>query len=78
MAIVTNEHLNLSTAFEASHFLIAKVSPEQRLKPGFRTQKKCPFPLNGGVPSVEVTKDYVNIFAGPNFVSPERGYVSIE
>ena len=55
MAIVTNEHLNLSTAFEASHFLIAKVSPEQRLKPGFRTQKKCPFPLNGGVPSVEVT-----------------------
>ena len=52
---MTNEHLNLSTTFVASHFLIAKVSPEQRLKPGFRTQKKCLFPLNGGVPSVEVT-----------------------
>ena len=34
----------------------AKVSPERRLNLGFRTQKKCPFPLNRGVPSIEVRK----------------------
>ena len=32
-----------------------KVSPEWRSKLGFRTQRKCPFPLNRGVPSIEVT-----------------------
>ena len=42
--------------FVASHFLSAKVSPEWRLNLGFGTQKKCPFPLNRGVPSIEVTK----------------------
>ena len=36
-----------------SHFLIAKVFPECRLNLGFGTQKKCPFPLNRGVPSIE-------------------------
>ena len=44
------------------------------VKPRFRDLKKCPFPLNRGVPSIEVSnkyKDYVNIFLGPNFLSPE-------
>ena len=73
VATVTSEHLNLSAIFVASHFLSAKVSPEWRLSPGFRTQRKCPFPLNRGVPSIEAinTKINVNIFPGPNFVSPE-------
>ena len=30
VAIVTSEHLDLSTVFVVSHFLIAKVSPEWR------------------------------------------------
>ena len=38
-----------------SQFLFTKVSPEWRLNWGFGTQKKCPFPLNRGVPSLEVT-----------------------
>ena len=33
----------------------AKVSPEWRLDLGVGTLKKCPFPLNRGVPSKEVT-----------------------
>ena len=33
--IVTSVHLNLSTLFVVDHFLIAKVSPEWRLNPGF-------------------------------------------
>ena len=53
VAIVTDEHF--STLFVVSHFFSAKVSPEWRLNPGFRTQKKCPFPLNRGVLSMEVT-----------------------
>ena len=58
---------------DSSHFLSDKVSPGWRLKPSFRTQKKCPFPLNKGVPSIEYNKykDYVNIFPAPNFVSLE-------
>ena len=55
VAIVTAEQLTLSTLFVVSHFLSAKVSPEWRLNPGFRNQKKCPFPLNRGVLSMEVT-----------------------
>ena len=31
------------------------MSPKWRLNPDFWTQKKCPFPLNRGVPSTEVT-----------------------
>ena len=46
--------VNLSTLFVVSHILGAKVSAEWRLNLGFGTQKKCPFPLNRGVPSKEV------------------------
>ena len=53
VAIVTRVHFNISMIFVVSHFLIAKVSPEWRLNPGFGTKKKCPFPLNRGVPSIE-------------------------
>lgn len=45
---------NLSTLFVVSHGLRPNVSPEWRLKPGFGIQKKCPFPLNRGVASIEV------------------------
>ena len=37
------------------HFLSAKVSSEWGLNLGFATQKKCPFPLNRGVPSIKLT-----------------------
>ena len=63
-----------SKIFVVNHFLSAKVLPEWRINPGFGTQKKCPFPLNRGVPSTEVRnkyKNHVNIFLGPNFVSLE-------
>ena len=55
VAIVTFEHLNLSTIFMVSHLLSAKMSPQSRLNLGFGTQKKCPFPQNRSVPSIEVT-----------------------
>ena len=45
----------LSTPLVVSHYFSAKVSPEWRLNLGFGTQKKCPFPLNRSVPSLEVT-----------------------
>ena len=48
--------LKISTLVVISHTFRAKVSPEWRLNSGFRTQKKCPLPLNRGVPSIEVTK----------------------
>ena len=48
-------HLRLSTLVVISHVLVAKVSPECRLNLVFETQKKCPFSLEGGVPSIEVT-----------------------
>ena len=57
VAIVTSVHLNLSTS--GSHSLIAKVAPEWRLNLGFGTQTKCPFLLNRGVPSTEVTNTKV-------------------
>jgi len=44
------------------------------VKPGiWDSEKKCPFPLNRGVPSTYVTdKKIIRIFArGPNFASPE-------
>ena len=44
-----------SWALKLNHFLIAKVSPEWRLNPRFGTLKMRPFPLNRGVPSIEVT-----------------------
>ena len=37
------------------YVLGAKVSPEWRLNLVFGTQKKCPFSLEGSVPSIEVT-----------------------
>ena len=46
-----SEHLNLSSIFVVNHFLIAKVSPQWRLIPGFGSQKKCWSPLNKGIPS---------------------------
>ena len=70
VAIQTSEQLNLSMTFVVSHFLIAtfKVSPEWKLKSRYWNQKKCPrCPFNRG----NKDKDYVNIFPGPNFVSPE-------
>ena len=55
VAIVTFEHLNFSTIFVVSHILSATTSPEWRLNLGFGTHKKCPFPQNRSVPSIEVT-----------------------
>ena len=54
------------------------MSLEWRLKPGFGTQKKCSFPLNRGVPSIEVTNKkvmYVNIFLGLPWVFRQYGDV---
>ena len=48
-------HLKISALFVVSHFLSTEVSPEIRevkINPGFRTQKKCPFPLNRGQSSL--------------------------
>ena len=42
-------HSKISALFVVSHFLSVEVSPEimeVKINPGFRTQKKCPFPLN--------------------------------
>ena len=61
VAIVTSIHLNLSIIFVASLFLSAKISPERRLKLDFGTQKKGPFPLNRGVPSIEATNAKINM-----------------
>ena len=66
VAIVTSEHLNLSTNLAVS---LIKTSSKWRLKPGFGTRKKCSFPLNRDVPSIEVTNRqvmYGNILAGPS------------
>ena len=62
VAILTSKHLNLSTIFVVSHFLIAKVYPEWRLNPRFGSQKKCPFHRGNKY------KDYVNVFPAPNSV----------
>ena len=69
VAIVTSQHLILSTIFVISHLLIAKMSPEWRLNLGLGTQKQCPFPLNRGVPRTEVTNTKImwTFFSGPNF-----------
>ena len=56
VVIVTNVlHLNVLTLFVVCHFLNARISPEWRLNPGFGTPKRCRFPLNQGVPSIEET-----------------------
>ena len=47
--------LKLINDFYSQSLLRVKLSFEWRLNPGFRAQKKCPFPLNGGVPTIELT-----------------------
>ena len=49
--IVTSERLDL----HVRTLFVCEVSPEWRLKLGFGTKKKCPFPLYRGHPSLEVT-----------------------
>ena len=49
--------IKISALFVVSHFLTAGVSPEimeVKINPGFRTQKKCPFPLNRGHSSLSL------------------------
>ena len=53
--IVITVHLKMSALFMISHVLGAKVFPKWRLNLFFGTQKKCPFSLEGGDPSIEVT-----------------------
>ena len=80
VAIVTSEHLNLSTNFAPSQVLI-KMFLERRLKPGFGTQKKCSFPLNRDVPSIEIRNKKVmsvNIFPGTPLNFPLNTEVSRE
>ena len=68
VAIVTSEHLNLSTNLPLVSFcLLIKMSLEWRLKPGFGIQKKCSFPLKEMSLLTKVTNKkvmYVNIFLG--------------
>ena len=53
-----------------SHFLSAKVSPEWRIKVGYLekvslfSEQRCTLNV------ANRNKDYVNIFPGPDFVSP--------
>ena len=37
------------------NFLSVKVSPEERLNPGYGNLKECPFPTNRAVPWIDVT-----------------------
>ena len=77
--IVTNEQLNLIT------FFIAKVPPYWKLNPGFVAQKNCLFPLNRGVPSMEVTNSKVmwTSISGTKFCDPwmevaqRRGFIIV-
>ena len=76
VTIVTSVCLNLSTILVVGHFMSAKVSPEWRLNLGFRTQKKCPFPLNRGVPSIQVTNTRIMwISFRDQILCPLHGYV---
>ena len=71
--IVISEHFNLSTLLVVSHVLSTKMSPEWRKNLGF---KKCPFPLNRGVPSTELTdKKIMWICARGQISSPLDGSV---
>ena len=59
-----------------STFLSAKVFPEWKLNPGFGTQKKCFFPLNKSIPSVEVTNTKILwTFFRDQILSPLNGAV---
>ena len=75
-AVVTSEHLNLSAIFVINHSsLNAKVSLWMKVNPVFRNPEKVSLfflkrgdpPINGG----NKCKDHVNVFPGPEFVSPE-------
>ena len=51
LPFLVSVHLKISALFMVSHFLSAEVSPEimgVKINPGFRAQKKFPFPLNRG------------------------------
>ena len=57
-------------------FLSAKVFPEWKLNPGFGTQKKCFFPLNKSIPSIEVTNTKILwTFFRDQILSPLNGAV---
>ena len=55
VVIVTSVRLDLRTFFCECFIFRAEVSPEWRLKLRSGTKKKCPFPLNRGDLSIEVT-----------------------
>ena len=56
VVILTSVHIIVSTFFlQLVTFLSAKVSPEERLNPGYENLKECSFPTNRGVPWIEVT-----------------------
>ena len=69
----------VSTIIVVSHFLTflsAKVFPEWKLNPGFGTQKKCFFPLNKSIPSIEVTNTKILwTFFRDQILSPLNGAV---
>ena len=47
--LISVHFIKISALFVVSHFLSVEVSPEimeVKINPGFRTPKKCPFPLN--------------------------------
>ena len=52
---MTSVQLRKSTLIVVSHVLSTKVVPEWRSNIGFGTQNKCPYPVNRGIPSIEVT-----------------------
>ena len=55
VSIMTSVQLKKSTLIVVSHVLSTKVVPEWRSNTGFGTQNKCPYPVNRGVPSIEIT-----------------------
>ena len=51
LPLLISVHLKIPALFVVSDFFSAEVSPEimeVKINPGFRTQKKCLFPLNRG------------------------------
>ena len=68
--------LKLINDFLWSVSLRVKLSFEWRLSPGFGTQKKCPFPRNGGVPTTELTNSKIMwTFFRDQILSPLNGDV---
>ena len=67
--------VKISARSVVSHFLSAEVSPEImeiKINPGFRTEKKCPFPLNRGHSSLQEVIDtkIMCTFSGTKFCVP--------